>query len=58
MLLQDADGREHIGVPMQFQEEAGRPDLKAPALGEHTEEVLREAGLDPAQIRAVMSANR
>ena len=55
MLLTDAAGREHIGVPMRFEEEPGRAELEAPALGQHTEEVLREAGLDAAQIRAVMS---
>jgi crotonobetainyl-CoA:carnitine CoA-transferase CaiB-like acyl-CoA transferase len=58
MLLTDSGGREHIGVPIRFEEEAGRPTLAAPALGEHTEEVLRAAGLDEAQIREVLSANR
>ena len=42
MLVKDADGNLHIGIPIKFAEEPGRlvPDL--PGLGEHTEETLAE----------------
>jgi crotonobetainyl-CoA:carnitine CoA-transferase CaiB-like acyl-CoA transferase len=32
------------------------PSHSAPALGEHTEEVLREAGLTPGEIAALRSS--
>ncbi|MFM8516835.1 MAG: CaiB/BaiF CoA transferase family protein [Nevskiaceae bacterium] len=35
MRLLDAEGREHIGVPIQFAREPGRATLTLPALGEH-----------------------
>ncbi|MEO1687998.1 MAG: CoA transferase [Pseudomonadota bacterium] len=45
MRVTDADGAEHIGIPLKFAEEPGRLNPALPALGEHTEQVLREAGL-------------
>jgi len=35
MRLLDSEGREHIGVPIQFAREPGRATLTLPALGEH-----------------------
>ncbi|MEM1161023.1 MAG: CoA transferase [Pseudomonadota bacterium] len=46
MLVRDNEGNLHIGLPIKFQDEPGRLNPVLPALGEHTEEVLAEAGLD------------
>ncbi len=35
MLLHDAEGIEHIGVPIRFLDEPARPDLRVPSLDEH-----------------------
>lgn len=53
MLVRDAQGNPHIGIPIKFADEPGRLDPELPGLGEHTAEVLREAGCDEATIRAV-----
>lgn len=45
MLVRDDEGNLHIGLPMKFADEPGRLAPAVPALGEHTEEVLREAGV-------------
>ena len=55
MLVRDADGNLHIGLPIKFAEEPGRLDPRLPALGEHTEAVLREAGLPEDLIAAVLA---
>ena len=41
MLLHDADGSPHIGTPVKYAQEPGKPDLRLAALGEHTREVLK-----------------
>jgi crotonobetainyl-CoA:carnitine CoA-transferase CaiB-like acyl-CoA transferase len=43
MLVRDADGNLHIGVPIKFRDEPGRLDPRLPALGEHTAAVVAEA---------------
>lgn len=58
MLVRDADGNLHIGMPMKFRAEPGRIDPTLPGLGQHTGEVLREAGVDEATIEAVLGAGR
>jgi crotonobetainyl-CoA:carnitine CoA-transferase CaiB-like acyl-CoA transferase len=40
MVLTDARGRRHIAPVIRFADEPPAPDLREPALGEHTEEVL------------------
>ena len=40
MVLIDAEGREHVGAPIKFALEPGRPHLSVPQLGEHNREVL------------------
>jgi alpha-methylacyl-CoA racemase len=39
-----------LGMPVKFSRTPGDPTRPAPALGEHTEEVLREAGIDVAEL--------
>lgn len=51
MLVRDADGELHIGLPIKFRDEPGRLNPAVPGLGEHTETVLREAGCTDAIIR-------
>ena len=46
MLLHEADGNPHIGNPVKYAVEPGIPDLRLPALGEHTAEILERT--DPA----------
>jgi crotonobetainyl-CoA:carnitine CoA-transferase CaiB-like acyl-CoA transferase len=36
MLVRDADGNQHIGIPIRFRAEPGRIDPRLPSLGEHT----------------------
>ena len=58
MLLRDPDGNLHIGLPIKFREEPGHLDPSLPALGQHTEEVLREVGLPDAIIADVLRSAR
>jgi crotonobetainyl-CoA:carnitine CoA-transferase CaiB-like acyl-CoA transferase len=53
MHLLDADGGEHIGVPVRYASEPGHPRFTWPAVGEQTHEVLRESGYDDAAIAAL-----
>ena len=52
-ILKDADGYRHLGPPIRFRHEDGRPDLRVPAYGEHSEEIAHEAGLSPDAIAAL-----
>jgi crotonobetainyl-CoA:carnitine CoA-transferase CaiB-like acyl-CoA transferase len=56
MRLTDELGQEHIGLPIKFIDEPGDPDFRVPTLGEHTEEVLREAGYDDPALAQLRSA--
>ncbi|WP_417520118.1 CaiB/BaiF CoA transferase family protein [Minwuia sp.] len=44
MIFEDDRGWEHIGVPIQFADEPGKPHLDFATLGEHTEAMLRGLG--------------
>lgn len=46
MVLVDAQGKEHLGVPIKYQDEPARPQLASPAHGEHTDAILAELGYD------------
>ena len=50
MLLRDADGNAHLGIPIKFREEPGAVLMEAPALGEHSEEVALGAGLSADEV--------
>ncbi len=56
MLLREADGVGHIGTPIKYAEEPGRPRLTLPALGEHTDEVLRGLGYSGQEIDGFRAA--
>jgi crotonobetainyl-CoA:carnitine CoA-transferase CaiB-like acyl-CoA transferase len=42
MILRDAHGRRHLGVPIKFRDEPAQPRLTVPAHGEHTATILGE----------------
>ena len=44
MVLKDARGWDHIGVPIQFAAEPGRANFRSPAHGEHSSEIVRALG--------------
>jgi len=56
MLVRDDGGNLHLGVPIKFQNEPGRLSPDLPDLGQHTEEVLQEAGLPASTIADVRMA--
>jgi crotonobetainyl-CoA:carnitine CoA-transferase CaiB-like acyl-CoA transferase len=53
MVLTDANGRRHLGVPIKFAAEPARPEFALARLGEHTDEVLASLGYDAARIAAL-----
>jgi crotonobetainyl-CoA:carnitine CoA-transferase CaiB-like acyl-CoA transferase len=53
MVVLDGRGWEHIGVPIKFDDEPGRVDLRLPALGEHSEDILRGLGYTEAELAAM-----
>ena len=53
MLLRDADGNAHLGIPIKFREEPGAVHMQAPKLGEHSEEIALGAGLSADEVAAL-----
>jgi crotonobetainyl-CoA:carnitine CoA-transferase CaiB-like acyl-CoA transferase len=45
-----------LGTPVKFGRTPGDPTRPAPALGEHTSEVLREAGIDGDELAALLES--
>ncbi len=45
-----------LGVPVKLSRTPGDPSRPAPAFGEHTEEVLREAGYSAAEVAALLES--
>jgi crotonobetainyl-CoA:carnitine CoA-transferase CaiB-like acyl-CoA transferase len=56
MRLVDEQGHEHIGVPIKFHDEPGKPGFTLPRLGQHNDEVLREAGFSDVEIDALRAS--
>ena len=50
MVLKDDQGWDHIGVPIQFADEPGQPNLHAPAHGEHSSQIVRALGYSEGEI--------
>jgi len=53
MIIEDAQGREHIGIPIKFKNEPGKVNFAAPELGADNESVARELGFTAEQIQAM-----
>jgi formyl-CoA transferase len=45
-----------LGMPVKFGRTPGDPTRPAPALGEHTSEVLREAGIEGEELAALLES--
>jgi len=56
MRMKDADGNDHIGIPIKYKNEPGQVDFALPELGAHTAEVLAAAGYDEPAIEALRKA--
>ena len=53
MLLRDADGHRHIGVPIKYADEPAVPRLDIPGYGEHSVEIGASLGIDPAHVETL-----
>lgn len=53
MRWQDLEGNDHIGLPIRFAQEPGRPDPRLPSVGEHNHEVLASAGLSADELQTL-----
>ncbi len=49
-MLVDEDGRRQVGIPTRLSRTPGRVSGAPPAFAQHTDDVLRESGVDPARI--------
>jgi crotonobetainyl-CoA:carnitine CoA-transferase CaiB-like acyl-CoA transferase len=53
MVVEDARGWEHIGLPIKYADEPGRMAFGLPELGEHSEDILRGLGYADAELAAM-----
>jgi crotonobetainyl-CoA:carnitine CoA-transferase CaiB-like acyl-CoA transferase len=53
MVVEDARGWEHLGIPIKFVDEPGRIRFDPPAHGQHSEEILRGLGYSDAELAAM-----
>lgn len=53
MVLEDHRGWQHIGLPVKFRNEPGRPSFDYPEHGEHSEEILRSLGYAERELEAM-----
>ena len=56
MVVEDPDGREHLGIAVKYHSEPGRIDFDSPDLGEHTNELLEELGLSKDEIESLRTS--
>ena len=49
MIVRGPDGVEHLGTPVKFVNEPGRPSGTIPRLGEHTDLILERLGYDEVE---------
>lgn len=50
MLIVDGDGVEHLGAPIHFAREPASPELRVPAFGEHSAEIVKSVGYSDADV--------
>ena len=50
MVLKDARGWDHLGVPIRFADEPARPNFDPPAHGQHSSAILRSLGYADGEI--------
>lgn len=55
MLIHDLDGHAHLGTPINFANTPSTPRLKIAALGQHSTEVLAQAGIDYEAIQQLIA---
>ena len=56
MVLKDARGWDHLGVPIKFADEPGRANLDPPGHGQNTLGILRELGYTDPEVARLKSA--
>lgn len=44
MVIKDAQGTAHLGVPIKFSDQPAKPNFACPGQGEHSEELLKQLG--------------
>ena len=53
MIVEDDQGREHIGIPIKFKNEPGQINFTAPGLGANSEEMARTVGFSEGEIQSM-----
>ncbi len=53
MRIKDPQGNDHMGIPIKFKNEPGKVNFDLPAVGGHTEEILKGLGYGDADIKAL-----
>ncbi len=53
MVLEDGHGWQHIGLPLKFRDEPGRPSFDYPGHGEHSDEIIASLGYDEKELAAL-----
>ena len=57
MIIEDARGWEHLGIPIKFDQEPGQTVFEFATLGQHTDEILKAIGYDDGMLAAVHSSS-